>query len=58
VDWAQIADEEYANKKINSRILKHRAQPNAIFQPEVFKQTAVKSMATSGEVADYRKKAS
>jgi len=25
VDWNAIADEEYANKKINTRILKHRA---------------------------------
>ena len=31
VNWDQIADEEYANKKINSRILKHRAQPLSSF---------------------------
>ena len=31
VNWEQIADEEYANKKINTRILKHRAQPLSSF---------------------------
>lgn len=50
-----IADEEYANKKINTRILKHRAQPYHKFEPEEFKKSAMKSMAASGEIASYRK---
>lgn len=58
VNWVAIADEEYANKKICSRILKHRAQPNQTFTAEEFKQTAMKSMAASGEIAAYRKNAS
>ena len=37
VNWVAIADEEYANKKICSRILKHRAQPNQAFTAEEFK---------------------
>ena len=58
VDWLSIADDEYANKKICSRILKYRAHPNQQFQAEEFKQTAMKSMAASGQIADYRKRAS
>jgi hypothetical protein len=58
VDWVAVADEEYANKKISTRILKHRAQPTSVFEPEEFKQNAMKNMATSGEIAQYRQKMS
>lgn len=58
VNWVAIADEEYANKKICSRILKHRAQPGQIFQAEEFKQSAMRNMMASGEISQYRKNAS
>lgn len=54
VNWVEIADEEYANKKICSRILKHRAQPGSVFEAEEFKKSAMKSMATSGDIANFR----
>ena len=57
MNWTAIADEEYANKKICTRILRLRAQPNTKFEAEEFKRTAMASMATSGEVAAFRNKA-
>lgn len=45
VDWNAIADEEYANRKINTRILKHRAQPFSNFKAEEFKDNAMATMA-------------
>ena len=54
VDWVQIADQEYANKKICTRILNHRAKPGGVFQAEEFKHNAMKNMAESGEVEKYR----
>ena len=57
VNWTAIADEEYANKKICTRILRLRARPNTKFEPEEFKRTAMADMATSGEVAAFRNKA-
>ena len=58
VDWSMIADEEYANRKICSRVLKYRAQPAGKFEAEEFKKSAMKTMAMSGEIANYRKKVS
>lgn len=56
VDWAAVADEEYANKKISTRILKHRAQPTAVFKAEEFKEQAMNNMAASGEITNFRNK--
>lgn len=58
VDWEKISDEEYANRKINTRILKHRAQPFHNFKAEEFKSSAMAHMAASGEIGNYRKKMS
>jgi len=54
VDWAKIADDEFANKRINCKILKHRAQPKHQFEAEEFKQTAMEQMAKSADVASFR----
>ena len=45
VDWEKVAEDEYANKRINYKVLKHRAQPTHKFAAEEFKQTAIESMA-------------
>jgi len=55
VDWSQIAEEEYDNRIVNQRILKHRAKPNSDFKAEEFKHNAMKDMAKSGEVSEFRK---
>ena len=54
VDWAAIADDEFNNKRINQKILKHRAQPLSTVKAEEFKQSAVKSMFKSAEVQEFR----
>ena len=37
--------------------MKHRAQPNARFEAEEFKKSAMNNMAASGQIAEYRKRA-
>ena len=54
VDWAQIAEDEYDNRVVSLRILRHRAKPNAEFKAEEFKSGAMAEMAASGDVAKFR----
>ena len=54
VDWAKVADDEYANKRINSKVLKHRAQPKQRFEADQFKASALEHMAKSADVASFR----
>ena len=58
IDWNKIEDEEFYNKRIALKILKHRANPRANFVPEKFKNSAVRDMSRSGDVKAFRESGS
>lgn len=54
VDWDKIEDNEYFNKRIGIKILKQRAQPRSKFEPLDFKAGAMREMADSTTVKEFR----
>lgn len=56
LDSEQIEDEEFYNKRIALKILRFRSKPRQDIKPEEFKEASMKDMASSGQVANFRKK--
>jgi hypothetical protein len=54
VDWEKIEDAEYFNKRIGIKILKQRAQPMSKFEPLEFKAGAMRELALSESVKEFR----
>jgi len=54
VDWEQIEDDDFFDKRINIKILKFRSQPRQPFNAADMMQSAMSDLSKSGTIEKFR----